>query len=79
MPLSFPSPAQFSQFSLFLQDSDFGHTLNGSLESLVSAQLSQLGIEISTYDSARVVSFHHKSYYSTDGCIPWAASINHEI
>jgi CubicO group peptidase (beta-lactamase class C family) len=39
----------------------------------ILTQLSQLGIEISTYDSARVVSFHHKSYYSTDGCIFWAA------
>jgi hypothetical protein len=31
------------------------------------AQLSQLGTEIGTFDSARAVSFHHKSDYSVDG------------
>ncbi len=33
----------------------------------ILTQLSQLGIEIGTFDSARVVSFHHKPYYPTDG------------
>jgi len=36
------------------------------------AQLSQLSIEIGTFDSARAVSFHHKAGRLADGCIPWA-------
>jgi len=34
---------------------------------LALAQLSQLGIEMYSFDSARAVSFHHKPYYPTDG------------
>jgi len=39
---------------------------------LALAQLSQLSIEIGTFDSARAVSFHHKAGRLADGCIPWA-------
>jgi len=37
-------------------------------------QLSQLGTEIGTFDSARAVSFHHKPYYSTGDYTPLAAA-----
>jgi manganese transport protein len=43
-------------------------------EGLGLTQLSQLGTEIGTFDSARAVSFHHKAYYSPDDCIPWAVA-----
>jgi len=36
----------------------------------ILAQLSQLGTEIGTFDSARAVSFHHKPYYLTGDYTP---------
>ncbi len=51
----------------------FGKELNKRDLKLL-AQLSQLGIEIGTFDSARAVSFHHKAGRLADGCIPWAAA-----
>ena len=43
-------------------------------------QLSQLGIEIDTFDSANKVSFHHKADHLADDCIPSvvaASAISH--
>jgi len=38
-------------------------------------QLSQLGTEIGTFDSARAVSFHHKPYYLTGDYTPLAVLV----
>jgi hypothetical protein len=38
-------------------------------------QLLQLGTEIGVFDSANVVSFHHKAMHLTDGYIPSAAGM----
>jgi len=40
------------------------------------AQLSQLGIEIGTFDIVKAVSFHHKPYYSVDNCTPLAVVVS---